>query len=403
MTNRCGSTLDWTSYDLPAVIRKGTQSATFSYGVDRARYKQVDTGATSETIYYVGSLFEKHVAGSSTKYRHYLPFRGETPIMVDRLPDTTTTMSFLHRDAQGSVSEVTNASGALVDSFAFDPWGLRRNATTWAPLADPFGGTQLTEDGYTGHEHLDPVGLIHMNGRVQDPKIGRFISPDPIVQSPYYSQSHNRYSYVWNGPATLVDPSGFEDIPFVCQGSIASQSPICQSHHIDCIGCTLPGTIFTPDPSDTPPNRNSASPSPSPAGEPGPDLTAIRQSQGREPGFYPVEPKWFEGVPVLEGAIIGFGNQLSLFDRFEGYRVNPFTGHMPDAGELRDADLFTFLDIATVGFGSFERSAAKGINFFRGLGQAKHRALLRGQTNSKSTRARVSSRIRTESRFSTIP
>ena len=90
--------------------------------------------------------------------------------MVDRLPNGMQTMSFLHRDHQGSVSEITSSSGAAVDSFAFDPWGLRRNASTWAPLANPFGGTQLTEDGYTGHEHLDPVGLIHMNGRVQDPK-----------------------------------------------------------------------------------------------------------------------------------------------------------------------------------------------------------------------------------------
>ncbi len=44
-----------------------------------------------------------------------------------------------------------------------------------------------------------------MNGRVQDPKLGRFISPDPLVQAPYYSQSLNRYSYVWNNPASLVD------------------------------------------------------------------------------------------------------------------------------------------------------------------------------------------------------
>ena len=223
MTNRCGSTLDWTSYDLPAVIRKGTQTATFSYGVDRQRYKQVDSGATNETIYYVGSLFEKHIAGSNTTYRHYVPFRGETRLMVNRLPNATQTMSFLHRDAQGSVSEVTSGSGALVDSFAFDPWGLRRNATTWAALADPFGGTQVTEDGYTGHEHLDPVGLIHMNGRVQDPKLGRFISPDPLVQAPYSSQSLNRYSYAWNNPETLIDPSGFQcitiqGIPIGCGG-----------------------------------------------------------------------------------------------------------------------------------------------------------------------------------------
>jgi hypothetical protein len=49
-----------------------------------------------------------------------------------------------------------------------------------------------------------------MNGRVQDPVLGRFISADPFVQAPFHTQSHNRYSYVWNNPASLVDPSGFQ-------------------------------------------------------------------------------------------------------------------------------------------------------------------------------------------------
>jgi hypothetical protein len=48
-----------------------------------------------------------------------------------------------------------------------------------------------------------------MNGRVQDPVLGRFISADPFVQAPFHTQSHNRYSYVWNNPASLIDPSGF--------------------------------------------------------------------------------------------------------------------------------------------------------------------------------------------------
>ncbi len=63
---------------------------------------------------------------------------------------TTNTVQYLHRDHQGSVVEVTNATGGLVQSLAFDAWGLRRNAATWAALANPFGGTEQTERGYTG-------------------------------------------------------------------------------------------------------------------------------------------------------------------------------------------------------------------------------------------------------------
>ena len=48
-----------------------------------------------------------------------------------------------------------------------------------------------------------------MGGRVYDPDTRRFLTPDPFIQAPLFSQSHNRYPYVWNNPATLIDPSGF--------------------------------------------------------------------------------------------------------------------------------------------------------------------------------------------------
>jgi RHS repeat-associated protein len=64
--------------------------------------------------------------------------------------------------------------------------------------------------GFTDHEQLNRTGFIHMNGRVYDPRIGRFVSPDPIVQNPTFSQSYNRYSYTFNSPLSYTDPSGFE-------------------------------------------------------------------------------------------------------------------------------------------------------------------------------------------------
>nr|WP_288132035.1 RHS repeat-associated core domain-containing protein [Microbulbifer sp.] len=51
--------------------------------------------------------------------------------------------------------------------------------------------------------------MIHMNGRLYDPTLGRFLSPDPFVQAPANSQSWNRYSYVFNSPLNFTDPSGF--------------------------------------------------------------------------------------------------------------------------------------------------------------------------------------------------
>ncbi|MCH6259506.1 hypothetical protein MLD52_23320, partial [Puniceicoccaceae bacterium K14] len=63
--------------------------------------------------------------------------------------------------------------------------------------------------GFTDHEHLDDFEVIHMNGRVYDFELARFISADPYVQDATDAQAYNRYSYVSNNPLTHIDPSGF--------------------------------------------------------------------------------------------------------------------------------------------------------------------------------------------------
>jgi len=105
----------------------------------------------------------------------------------------------------------------------FDPWGARRS-TNWAAMSsteltntffknhsisNSVGTTALTSRGFTGHEMLDEVGVIHMNGRIYDAKLGRFLQADPLIQAPYNTQSLNRYSYGFNNPLNGIDPSGF--------------------------------------------------------------------------------------------------------------------------------------------------------------------------------------------------
>ena len=95
---------------------------------------------------------------------------------------------------------------------SFDPFGQRRNPTDWKVLLDSQltrFDSKLTTRGFTGHEQLDEVGLIHMNGRIYDAKLGRFLQADPFVQAAGNTQSFNRYSYVLNNPLNAVDPSGY--------------------------------------------------------------------------------------------------------------------------------------------------------------------------------------------------
>jgi RHS repeat-associated protein len=107
----------------------------------------------------------------------------------------------LHTDALGSVTAITN-DALDVELRNYGPFGEIEDSSL-----------DKAEQGFTGHRHEVDLGLIDMIGRVYDPKIGRFLSPDPIIQDAFFSQSHNGYSYVLNDPTNLVDPSGYISLP----------------------------------------------------------------------------------------------------------------------------------------------------------------------------------------------
>ncbi len=98
-----------------------------------------------------------------------------------------------------------------IQKFSYDPWGKRRNPTNWMvpDVSSDSSKMGITDMGFTGHEMLDELGLIHMNGRIYDPLLGRFLSADPTVQFLGFCDSYNRYSYVLNNPLRYTDPSGY--------------------------------------------------------------------------------------------------------------------------------------------------------------------------------------------------
>ncbi len=111
-------------------------------------------------------------------------------------------MYYVHTDNLGSIQVITNESGNIEAEYAYTAWGGRI-----ALIESPLGDLGMVR-GYTGHEHLEPLGLINMNGRIYDPVLARFLSPDPYVQAPDFTQSFNRYSYCLNNPFKYTDPSG---------------------------------------------------------------------------------------------------------------------------------------------------------------------------------------------------
>jgi RHS repeat-associated protein len=203
MRDRNGDTITWTSYNLPSRIDgAGSAYSEFLYGGDRSRYVQKeDDGSSTHTRHYAApGLFEAVYSGSTHVVDYqYVHANGRAVAQITTTSSGDDTQ-YLHRDHQGSVVATTNTSGTVLDRFEYDPLG-QRTATV--------GSEDGNARGYTGHEHLAALNLIHMNGRVQDPLLGRFLSADPTVQAADHSQSLNRYAYVWNNPLTRTDPSGF--------------------------------------------------------------------------------------------------------------------------------------------------------------------------------------------------
>ena len=76
----------------------------------------------------------------------------------------------------------------------------------------------MTQRGFTGEELDAETGFVYFGGRYHDPRLARFLSPDPTVPRPLDPQAFNPYAYARNNPATNIDPTGFSDVPFFSPG-----------------------------------------------------------------------------------------------------------------------------------------------------------------------------------------
>jgi RHS repeat-associated protein len=134
------------------------------------------------------------ITGATFNDVHYIVVNGEAVATFSSRSDAQKSTRYLHRDHLGSVTRVTSETGSVVDTFAYDAWGARRNPGDWNDYAGQPPLPTLRRPQFTGHERLHDIGIVHMNGRIYDPKLGRVLSADPYVQSPGNAQSYNRDS-----------------------------------------------------------------------------------------------------------------------------------------------------------------------------------------------------------------
>jgi RHS repeat-associated protein len=232
MTSRNGTTIGWNSDNLPtSIVQDTNNTSAFNYTPDKHRvYQTAMVNGLPETTVYAGGLeVVTDSSGNLTHNRYQLSAYGRTVAIVDLETASNAPVineQFVLSDHLGSMDVATDATGAVVGGtgWNFEAFGKRRDAGSWQgpanntqTMSDRTNGMSngiasgVTHRGHTGHEMLDNVGLVHANGRVYDPLLGRFLSVDPVFQFPTNTQSLNPYSYVLNNPLSATDPSGYTE------------------------------------------------------------------------------------------------------------------------------------------------------------------------------------------------
>jgi RHS repeat-associated protein len=205
--------VNYSGFNKPTRIEAGGKLTTFDYDTEHNRYKRVDAnlnGSDGTTTYYIGNVQIVSGSDGSVTHKRYL---GSYAIAQSNGVGEQQ-LSYLHKGHLGSLDVVTNATGLISERASFDAFGQRREPGDLSIITAIYSAPSLqgllglTNRGYTGQEHIDSADLIHMNGRIYDPTLGRFVQADPVVQAPKNTQNLNRYSYVLNNPLAGTDPSG---------------------------------------------------------------------------------------------------------------------------------------------------------------------------------------------------
>ena len=212
--------------DVSATLDK--QRLELDYGADQQRNQvsRYKNNSWENRRDYVSQYYEYEIAkGSPNVIRHYHYIYGDDDVVALHIAESNVrneTMYYIHTDHLGSYCALTDPQKQVRQRNYFDAWGnsikqFRRTnsrdslvVSTEEPsgVEDSTLNFTLTARGFTGHEHYPDFKIINMNGRLYDPVIGRFFSPDNFVMDHTFTQDFNRYSYARNCPLMYTDPTG---------------------------------------------------------------------------------------------------------------------------------------------------------------------------------------------------
>jgi RHS repeat-associated protein len=196
---------EWNGADqLKRVTRDQVEVATFRYDALGRRIERTGSGRTYSYVYDgedilredFSSVIEESGLLDPPPHRYVHGPGIDEPLAVMH---GTGAHWYYHADGLGSIVTTTDNSGGTVFSRHYDAWG-------------GLGATGSRGEGYayTGREWDPETELYYYRARYYDPKIGRFISEDPLPLQSRRISELNAYGYVANNPVNLTDPFGLE-------------------------------------------------------------------------------------------------------------------------------------------------------------------------------------------------
>ena len=193
------------NYSIKVESKSHNNTTIFVYGFDNQRRVMdfSDANGNTKKVYYFGD-YEYTETNTDTKELHYINGVGglNAIYVIDNNAGATNgNLYFVTKDYLGSVLALFDENNNIVDENSFDPWGRKRNPNDWSydmSYKSTMTLPNLTDRGYTGHEHLEDFQLINMNGRIYDLITHQMTGPDILDANPYSTQAYNRYAYVTN-------------------------------------------------------------------------------------------------------------------------------------------------------------------------------------------------------------
>jgi RHS repeat-associated protein len=192
-----------TSFDaqnkLLTAYRDGQPQVSLEYdALDRLTTIQAGAGATKQRLVWNGDQLAGQLDGNGNLTDLYI-YRGDERVPIAWRNGPSGQNRALIQDERGSVIALANKASGVERIHLYDEYGNEN------------GVPHLGLFGYAGHVTLPGVGLVHMRARAYDPRVGRFLSPDPIG----YAGGVNFYGYVGGDPVNAIDPNGFEPTPAI--------------------------------------------------------------------------------------------------------------------------------------------------------------------------------------------